>query len=223
VDLVRRVEQESPSSEAPRRIVVEGAVTAREDGGAPATQPFRVEFVEGPRGGAEERDVRVEGAPRWREALDAVVQAWTERLPLPSRPVREGERFDLEEVADLEPWKRAAHAVYHARYPTLPQVVTPIVGASWIPPSDGSGPRGPEALVRLRLRQTSVAPIDESKTRTVGYALALDRDRTVVLATGVSRRYDSRVTVRVRYADPESDYVVDVVSRADLETSPAAE
>jgi hypothetical protein len=59
--------------------------------------------------------------------------------------------------------------------------------------------------------------------RTLGYAAALDRDRTISLRTGVTLLYDSTHRTRLRTDDPsrQADYTVDVEQRATLSTTAA--
>jgi hypothetical protein len=228
IDVVRRAEGDAPM----RAVLVEGTLETREwlGEGSPtsSTSRVRLEFHERGGGGAERKEIRWKGVPPGLDEVVENVQAlWTEPLPVPNRPVRPGEVWNADEGPDLEPVQRAAWSAYRERDPSLPQVVTPILGAAWIEAVEKDA--GVDvALVRLRLRQGDVQPLDRPDAgakRSLGYAAALDRDRRVDVATGVTRSYDSTWRTRLRYQardaqSGDADYVVDVEQRAQLTTVP---
>jgi hypothetical protein len=223
VDATRRAVGDA----APRRVVVEGTVDARESDGRGAVVPrkasVRLEFPETARGGAERKEVRLTEVPAdLAPLLENVVALWTEPLPLPARPVRAGERFPPD-VVDLEPLRRSLWGTFRGRDVSLPQVTADIFGAAWIESREALD--GEDAvLLRTRLRQAAKAPLDrpdQAPVATVGYATALDRDRRVAVATGSTLRYESALRTRVRVEDPRAlaDYTVDVEQRASLRTT----
>jgi hypothetical protein len=132
-----------------------------------------------------------------------------------------GEVFDVE-ASDVEPLRRALWIAQRGRDAELPQVASPVLGGSFVAARESVD--GTDALVlRARLRHAALVPLDApgGKGRTVGYAAAVDRDRTLGVATGLTLRYVSSHHTRLRVEDPttRADYTVDVSQRATLSTS----